>query len=192
MSDFTTTTGTTLCRACFYKGFNLDSEEEHINCPIFWEENEREERKGPMVCKSTQDLRVAYRKKRTFIFDPEIYWLDLSHANIDSSRLSHISELLLNHTALIHLDISSNNIQGEALPFISKIMQNTHLQVLNLGANMINTEGFKYLLQSLEQNTTLTRLNLNLNEIKVEGAKEIHFFKLNSTLCQLNLEDTNC
>ena len=101
-----------------------------------------------------------------------------------------IAQVLETNTTLKSLDLGGNLIDSEGAKIIAQALKtNTTLKSLDLGGNRIDSEGAKIIAQALKTNTSLESLNLTSSHIDSEGIKAVsQALKVNTTLTKLTLE----
>ncbi|XP_043859345.1 dynein regulatory complex subunit 5 [Dromiciops gliroides] len=112
----------------------------------------------------------------------------LTRSKVDDEKARILIRSLLDHPALLELDLSHNNIGDRGVRAAAKLINHSQLKILNLANNKIRALGAQALAHALSYNTTLLSLNLRLNCIEDEGGQALaHALQNNSTLTNLHL-----
>ncbi|XP_027694185.1 dynein regulatory complex subunit 5 [Vombatus ursinus] len=112
----------------------------------------------------------------------------LTRSKVDDEKARVLIRSLMDHPALLELDLSHNNIGDRGVRAAAKLINHSHLQILKLANNKIRALGAQALAHALSYNTTLLSLNLRLNCIEDEGGQALaHALQSNSTLTNLHL-----
>lgn len=124
------------------------------------------------------------------------YNISLKEFYLDNNRINginYISEMLNNNTCLELLSLGENLIEDQDVKFLCDLLKvNYTLTKLNLEGNRIKYNGVNYLSKLLKSNSTLKSLNLSRNDIKFTGIELLsNVLKFNSTLTTLELESCN-
>ncbi|KAM8998913.1 dynein regulatory complex subunit 5 [Sarcophilus harrisii] len=112
----------------------------------------------------------------------------LTRSKVDDDKARVLIRSLLDHPALMELDLSHNSVGDRGMRAAAKLINHSQLRILNLANNKIRAAGAQALAHALSYNTTLLSLNLRLNCIEDEGGQALgHALQTNSTLTSLNL-----
>lgn len=107
---------------------------------------------------------------------------------MDDEKCRILVKHLLDHPSLLELDFSHNVIGDRGARAISKLLNRSCLETLNMYDNWISGIGAKALAHSLSENSSLVSLNLRLNQLGDEGGHAIAQALLkNQTLVNLQL-----
>ncbi|OCT79585.1 dynein regulatory complex subunit 5 [Xenopus laevis] len=109
----------------------------------------------------------------------------LHKSKLDDDKARIVVRSLLNHPALVHLDMSHNQISDRGARAIAKLLNESRLQILNLSNNNVGPHGAKAIAHALARNSILRNLNLRLNHIGNEGGQIL----CNALLHNLTLEE---
>ncbi|XP_075454946.1 dynein regulatory complex subunit 5 isoform X2 [Ascaphus truei] len=109
-------------------------------------------------------------------------------SRVDDDQVRVLIRSLLDHAALVHLDLSHNQISDRGARAVGKLLNRSRLQTLNLCNNHVRPHGAQAIAHALTKNTTLTCLNLRLNQIGDEGGLALcHALLQNANLMTLYL-----
>lgn len=105
-----------------------------------------------------------------------------------ASVAKEIERIFTARPSLDLLDLQGNQIYGEKIETIAKILKSFKVKNLNLSNNKIEDDGVKILVEALFDHGTLSSLDLGYTYIGDEGAQFIaKFIENNHTLQVLNL-----
>ncbi|XP_011447604.3 leucine-rich repeat-containing protein 74A [Magallana gigas] len=115
--------------------------------------------------------------------------LSLRHHGIGSLGAKAISFPLMNNTAVIHLDLQDNWLEGEGGESIARMLkENCYITDLDISENRLGGRGAKSLCNMLTTNTTLKNINLSGNLFSDHHAGYfLEAFSENSRLKYVNL-----
>ncbi|XP_056674305.1 dynein regulatory complex subunit 5 [Monodelphis domestica] len=112
----------------------------------------------------------------------------LTRSKVDDEKSRILIRSLLDHPALLELNLSHNKIGDRGVRAAAKLINHSQVKILNLANNRIRAMGAQALAHALAYNTTLISLNLRLNCIEDEGGQAVaHALQTNSTLTYINL-----
>ncbi|KAI5090711.1 T-complex-associated testis-expressed protein 1 isoform X2 [Silurus meridionalis] len=114
--------------------------------------------------------------------------LRINRSLMDDQKCRLLVNHLLDHPSLLELDLSHNIIGDGGARAISKLLNHSRLEVLNIYDNRISGPGAQALAHALSKNTSLVSFNLRLNQLGDEGGQAIAQALLkNQTLVNLHL-----
>ncbi|XP_027022103.1 dynein regulatory complex subunit 5 [Tachysurus fulvidraco] len=114
--------------------------------------------------------------------------LRIHRSNMDDEKCRILVKHLLDHPSLLELDFSHNVIGDRGARAVSKLLNRSCLETLNMYDNWISGIGAKALAHSLSENSSLVSLNLRLNQLGDEGGHAIAQALLkNQTLVNLQI-----
>ncbi|KAE8600168.1 hypothetical protein XENTR_v10013114 [Xenopus tropicalis] len=112
----------------------------------------------------------------------------LHKSKVDDDKACVLVRSLLNHPALVHLDLSHNQVSDRGARAIAKLLKESALRVLDLSNNNVGAHGAQALAHALTNNWTLRNLSLRLNHVGNEGGQALCNALLpNQTLQELHL-----
>uniref|UniRef100_A0A8B9SWU8 T-complex-associated-testis-expressed 1 n=1 Tax=Anas platyrhynchos TaxID=8839 RepID=A0A8B9SWU8_ANAPL len=112
----------------------------------------------------------------------------LTRSNVDDDKTKLLVRSLLDHPALVELNLSHNLIGDTGAQAVGKLINRSKLETLDLCNNKIHQAGAQALAQALAQNCILTSLNLRLNYLGDEGGEAMGRALLaNATLKSIHL-----
>lgn len=114
--------------------------------------------------------------------------LRLNRSKVDDEKVRTIISNLMDHPSLIELDFSHNLIGNRGARAVSKLINQSKLQHINLCDNKLRAHGAQAIAFALTKNATLVSLNLRLNRLGDEGGQAIaHALLKNNTLVNIHL-----
>ncbi|EDV21037.1 uncharacterized protein TRIADDRAFT_50874 [Trichoplax adhaerens] len=97
---------------------------------------------------------------------PALIALDLSYNKISDSGARAIGKFLNGHSKLIHLNLCGNQIHGPGASAISHALQkNATLRTLNIRVNRLSDEGGQALCKALMKNKILSLMDIGANDL---------------------------
>ncbi|XP_069744095.1 dynein regulatory complex subunit 5 isoform X2 [Narcine bancroftii] len=118
---------------------------------------------------------------------PALRVLRLPRNRIDDQRLRVLVRYLMNHPALVELDLSHNLIGDVGAKALAKLLLHSGLQTLCLCDNSIAAFGAKAIAYKVRRFSSLRCLNLRLNQIGDEGGEAIARALATSSVEDINL-----
>lgn len=113
--------------------------------------------------------------------------LSLHQSKVDDEKVRILIRRLLDHPALVELDLSHNCISDRGSKAIGKLINNRcpNLKKVCVRNNIIRVEGAKALAYALVRTTTLAELDLRLNRVEDEGGQAIMRSLIKNTSLQV-------
>lgn len=121
-----------------------------------------------------------------------VIYLDISSNNIDNQAVKALAHFIKNNTSLQYLNISNNNV-GKTPEFTDALKFNSTLKILHVASNSLgNDKSIKFIADVIKENNGLTSLNLNDNYFSYTGAKDIsNALIVNKSLTILKIKNSN-
>ncbi|XP_056150114.1 dynein regulatory complex subunit 5 [Lampris incognitus] len=114
--------------------------------------------------------------------------LRLQQSKVEDEKCRMLVRHLLDHPSLRELDFSHNLIGDRGARAVSKLLNRSKLETLNIYDNDIRGPGAQAIASALSKNSTLLSLNLRLNRLGDEGGQAIgKALRWNHTLLHLHL-----
>ncbi|KAL2082731.1 hypothetical protein ACEWY4_022549 [Coilia grayii] len=114
--------------------------------------------------------------------------LRIHQSRVDDEKCRLLVNYLLDHPALLELNLSHNLIGDRGARAIGKLLNRSCLHILSVYDNQIRGPGAQALGHALSKNTSLLSLNLRLNRLGDEGGQAIaQALVKNQTLLSLHL-----
>jgi Ran GTPase-activating protein (RanGAP) involved in mRNA processing and transport len=98
-----------------------------------------------------------------------IFFFKKGETNLNKNSLTLLCDSLKYNDTLQHLILESNKIENELIVFTEFFYFNNSLVSIDLSHNLINTQGIKFLSDSLRNNSGLTSLDLRTNHLEEDA-----------------------